>query len=143
MARPHALPTPPREPAWDIAFTRLVQALRPQVETCTGDLARRFQALGVRSEVEVRPTPRGLSTFLALLGQRGLIGLVDLTLVDGMTVGQGPHALLDIRLLDACGDVVAEALAAGHLDRAANVVYVAALAHFELLRPAADLARRG
>jgi len=157
MARPHPTPTPSGEPAWDIAFTRLAQAVRPQVEACTRDLARRFQAMGLGSEMDVRQTPRGLSTFLALVGQRGLICIVDLTLVDGMAVGQGPCAALDIRLLDACGDVVAAGLAHGmqgrafhdgsaaqalsseQLDRSATAVYVATLAHFDLLRP---LARR-
>ena len=105
-------------------------------------------------------TPRGLSTFLALIGQRGLVCIVDLTLVDGMAIGLGPRASLDIRLLDACGDVVAGGLASGvsglasgetcetsaaatlsaeSLDRAATAVYVAALAQFDLLRPPAHL----
>jgi hypothetical protein len=96
-----------------------------------------------------------LSTFLALMGRRGLICIVDLTLVDGMAVGRGRCTALDIRLLDACGDVAAEGLAGGvlgracheesaaevfsaeSLARAATVVYVATLAQFALLRPAA------
>jgi hypothetical protein len=134
--------------------------VQPRVEACRLDLARRFQAIGLGSDTTVTQTPRGLSTFLALLGQRGLVCIVDLTLVDGMAVGQGPCANLDIRLLDACGDVVAEGLAGsvlGHasgetcetpaaetlslenLDRAATAVYVEALAQFDLLQPPAHL----
>lgn len=163
MSQPHAIPTPPSEPAWDIAFTRLTRAVQPQVEACRLDLARRFQAIGLGSDTTVTQTPRGLSTFLALVGQRGLICIVDLTLIDGMAVGQGPCAALDIRLLDACGDVVAEGLASGvlgqacgetrearetaeklsleNLDRAATAVYVATLAQFDLLPPPAHFAR--
>jgi hypothetical protein len=78
-----------------------------------------------------------------------------MTLVDGMAVGQGPCAALDIRLLDACGDMASEGLGLGvpgragretsgaesfspeHLHRAATAVYVATLAHFDLLSPVA------
>jgi hypothetical protein len=155
MVQPHSIPAPPSEPAWDITFTRLTQAVRPQIEECVLDLARRFQAIGLGSDAQVRQTPRGLSTFLALVGQRGLICIVDMTLVDGMAIDQGPCAALDIRLLDACGDVVADGLASGvhgrafreasaaqalmseNLDRAATAVYVATLAQFDLLRPVA------
>ena len=155
MVEPHPIPAPPVEPAWDIAFTRLAQAVRPQVDACALDLARRFRAIGVGSHAQAGQTPRGLSTFLALVGQRGLICIVDMTLVDGMAIGKGPRAMLDIRLLDACGDVVAEGLASGahslvrqeisgaqalvseNLDQAATAVYVATLAHFDLLRPLA------
>jgi len=155
MVQPHSIPTPPSEPAWDITFTRLAQALQPRVEACAHDLARRFQAIGLGSDTQVRQTPRGLSTFLALVGQRGLICIVDMTLVDGMAVSQAPCAALDIRLLDACGDVVADGLASGvqgrtsiktssarllmseNLDRAATAVYIATLGHFDLLQPAA------
>ena len=155
MPQPNAIPTPPSQPAWDITVTLLTRALRPQVESCAFYLARRFQAIGLGSDVQVQQTPRGLSTFLALVGQRGLICIVDMTLVDGMAVGQGPCASLDIRLLDACGDVAAEGLASGvlghgchetsvaevlspeNLDHAATAVYVATLAQFDLLRQAA------
>ena len=160
MSQPQATPTPPSEPAWDIAFTRLTRAVQPRVEACRLDLALRFQAIGLGSDTTVTQTPRGLSTFLALLGQRGLVCIVDLTLVDGMAVGLGPCVSLDIRLLDACGDVVAgglassvlgrasgetceasaaETLSAESLDRAATAVFVAALAQFDLLRPPAHL----
>jgi hypothetical protein len=128
-----------------------MRAMRPQVEACALDLARRFQAIGLASDTQVRQTPRGMSTFLALVGRRGLICIVDMTLVDGMTVGQGPCAALDIRLLDACGDVAADRLGIGlsgcarhdvsaagvprleNLDRAATAVYVATLGHFDLV----------
>jgi hypothetical protein len=151
MVQPNAFPVPPSEPAWDITFTRLTRAVRPRVEAFVRDLARRFQAIGLGSDATFTQTPRGLSTFLALVGQRGLICIVDLTLVDGMAVGQGPCAALDIRLLDACGDVVADGLASGaqgcsfaensanqalsseNLDRAVTAVYVATLAQFDLL----------
>jgi hypothetical protein len=155
MSQANAIPTPPGPPAWDITVTRLTRAVRPQVEACALDLARRFRAIGLGSDTQVRQTPRGLSTFLALVGQRGLICIIDMTLVDGMAVGQGPCAALDIRLLDACGDVAldglagdvlervcpetsaAEALSPENLDRAATAVYVVTLAQFDLLRPAA------
>ena len=155
MIQPNAIPPPPGEPAWDITFTRLTQIARPRVEACARDLALRFQAIGVGSDTQMRQTPRGLSTFLALVGRRGLICIVDMTLVDGMAVGQGPCAALDIRLLDACGEVVADGLAngmqsrastehsvamaltSGNLDRAATAVYVTTLAQFDLLRPVA------
>ena len=149
MSQPNAIPAPPSEPAWDITVTRLTRAVRPQVEAWALDLARRFHALGLGSETQVRQTPRGLSTFLALVGQRGLICIIDMTLVDGMAVGQGPCAALDIRLLDACGDVLGrahsaplavEALDPENLDRAAAAVYVATLAQFDLLRPVARVA---
>jgi hypothetical protein len=155
MVQPHAIPAPPGDRAWEITFTRLAQAVRPRIEACALDLARRFQAIGVGSDRQVRPTPRGVSTFLALVGQRGLICIVDLTLVDGTAVGQGPCAVLDVRLLDACGEVVAEvlawdlhdrcldqtsaveALSKETLERAATTVFVATLGHFDLLRPVA------
>ncbi len=155
MSQPNAIPAPPSEPAWDVTVTRLTRAVQPRVEACAQSLARRFHAIDLGSDMQVRQTPRGLSTFLALLGHRGLICIVDMTLVDGMVVGRGPCAALNIRLLDACGDVAADGLASGvlgrachetsaaealsseNLDRAATAVYVAALAQFDLLRPVA------
>ena len=149
MAKPHFDPVIPREPAWDITFTRLVHAVSPWVADCALGLARRFRAIGLGIDTQIRQTPRGFSTFLALVGERGLICIVDLTLVDGMAIGQGPGAVLDIRLLDSCGEVVAEGMTClslelgaahglrpDHLERAGTAVYVAALAHFELLRHA-------
>ena len=146
-------PAPPNEPTWDITFTRLAQALLPRIEACTLDLARRFHAVGLTSDAQVRQTPRGLSTFLALVGQRGLVCILDLTVVDGMATGQGPHVMLEMRLLDACGDVVAEGPSSGalahtfpappmgtariskFLGSAATALYVSTLAQFDLLRP--------
>jgi len=155
MAQAHPTPAMPTEPAWDIAFTRLAQTVQPRVEACALDLARRFQTMGLASDIRTTQTPRGLSTFVALVGQRGLLCIVDMTLVDGMAVGLGPCATLDMRLLDACGDVVADGLASSvlggslheasaamaqvpeNLARAATAAYVAALGHFDLLWPAA------
>jgi hypothetical protein len=148
MAPPQTIPAAPGEPAWDITFTRWTQAMLPRVAACVRELARRFHAIGLDSEMQVLQTPRGLSTFLAVVGQRGLICIADMTLVDGMAVGQGPSGALDVRLLDACGDVVASGLATGGpgqaasgqapaLERAGTAVYVAALAHFDVLRAVA------
>ena len=154
MVQPPHIPAPPGEPAWDIAFTRLTRALRPQLDACVLELTRQFQAIGLGCDSQVRQTPRGLSTFLPVVGQRGLLCIVDITLIDGMAVDQGPRAELDIRLLDACGDVVAEGLAHGlqgcaslesptprlagpeDLARAATAVYVSALGHFDLMQAA-------
>jgi len=149
------MPTPPREPAWDITFTRLARAARPQIDAYMLHLVRRFQATGLRCDTQVVVTPRGLSSFLAVVGQRGLICIVDLTLIDGLAMGKGPYAAWSIRLLDACGDVVADDLinsAAGNLfgeapqarpltmwnvEQASTVVYVTAIAHFDLRQPVA------
>ena len=109
MVQPHPVPAPPGEPAWDIAFTRLTLAVRPQVDACVLELTRRFQAIGLGCDAQSRQTPRGLATFLAVVGQRGLLFIVDITLIDGMAVDRGPCAALDIRLLDACGDVTGRA----------------------------------
>lgn len=65
MSEPRAFPAPPSEPAWDVSVTRLLRAVRPQVEACAQGLARRFHAIGLGSDTQVRQTPRGLSTFLA------------------------------------------------------------------------------
>jgi hypothetical protein len=156
MQNPHTNPTQPcAMPPWDISFTRLALAMRPWFEACTFVLERRLQTIGLGIDTQVRQTPRGLSTYLSLLGERGLICIVDMTLVDGMAVNHGPCAALEIRLLDACGDVVVDGLAdglpgstglesstalalmSGNPERAATAVYVAALGHFDLLRPAA------
>ena len=109
---PTSSPTPvlPGEPAWDITFTRLTRLVLPGLEACMQRLAGRFQAMGLGCDTRVAQTPRGVSVFLALLGPRGLIGIVDMTLVDGQALGQAasptaalvPWAALDLRLLDAC-----------------------------------------
>jgi len=114
-------------------------------------LARRFQAMGLGCDTTVAQTPRGVSVFLALLGPRGLIGIVDMTLVDGQALGKVPSAALDLRLLDACGDVVApdlarhaparvfhdasgavNAITPAHLAPMLTAVYLTALALFDL-----------
>ena len=148
----------PGGPAWDLTFTRMAHAVRPAVEACTLDLTRRFKAVGLSIDTQVRQMPRGLSNILALVGQRGLVCIVEVALVDGMEIGRGPCAVLELRLLDACGDLVfegfvgdvrmrtvqgassAEVGSSDSLDRAATGVYVAALAQFDLLRPAARYA---
>jgi hypothetical protein len=153
MAQAHHLPAPPSEPAWDIEFTRLSRVVQPRLDTCLLDLARRFLTLGLGCDLQLRQTPRGLSRFLAVVGRRGLLCIVEVTLIDGMAVDQGPRAAWDLRLLDASGDVVAEgwteslegaaavappagpfALGSG-LARAATAVFVSALGHFDLLQP--------
>jgi len=156
MEQLHDTPAPSGAPTWDITFTRLTHALRPKVKACTVDLARRFKAVGLHSDTQVRQMPRGLSTLLALVGERGLVCIIDITLLDGMALGHGPCTGLEIRLLDACGDVVtggmpsdlegrafheasaAVAFISDSLDQAATGVYVEALAHFGLLRPRAQ-----
>lgn len=154
MAIPHPIPAAPSQPSWEITVTRLAQALQPRLDACAQALLRRFQGIGLRGDVQTRQTPHGQSTFLALVGQRGLIGIVDISLLDGMALGQEPYVALDVRLLDACGDVVMAALAQREplqsaaelassdafspesLDRAMTTVYVASLAQFDLqLRP--------
>ena len=155
MPTPSPTTAPPGEPAWDITFTRLTRIVLPALEACMQGLAGRFQAMGLTCETRVAQTPRGLSVFLALLGPRGLIGIVDLTVMDGQAVGQAqvrvPSAALDMRLLDACGDVVAadlarhgpdrvfhdaqgaaRAITPDQLDPMLTTVYLAALALFDL-----------
>lgn len=154
MATPQPVPAAPSQPAWEITVTRLTQALQPRLEACAQTLLRRFQGIGLRGDVQVRQTPRGHSTFLALVGQRGLIGIVDISLLDGMALGQEAYLALDVRLLDACGDVVmaglaqreslhsaaelanSDAFSPESLDRAVTAIFVASLAQFDLqLRP--------
>jgi hypothetical protein len=150
MNQPRRTPRPPIEPAWDTTFTRLTRALSPRIGECASKLDRRFKTIGLKSDIQVRQTPRGLSTFLSVVGGRGLIFIVDMTLIDGMAVGQGPWATLNIRLLDACGDIVAgglgaglkghsfhdisaaQALASESLEQAVTAVYVTALGLFDL-----------
>jgi hypothetical protein len=153
MNQQHDTPAPPSEPAWDISFTRMANAVLPKIEAYILDLARRFNAIGLSIDKQVRQMPRGLSIFLSVVGQRGLICIVDMTLVDGMAVRHEPCAWLEMRLLDACGDVVvdglnigmedrtfqetstAETLISECLDQAGIGVYVSTLAHFDLLQP--------
>lgn len=107
MGHPVPLPGSPAASGWDIEFTRLAREVQGRVRALVQDLTGRFQAAGLGCDVQVRQTPRGLSTFLALVGQRGLLCVVDMTLIDGMAVAREAGAVLDIRLLDACGDFAA------------------------------------
>jgi hypothetical protein len=152
MNQPHPTPIPSGPPGWDIAFTRLTRAVSGRLAVCAANMERRFKTHGLSSDMQVRQTPRGLSTFMALMGARGLICIVDITLVDGLAVGKGPCTSLEIRLLDACGDVVATGLGNSvqgiafdahsalqlwtpdKLAQATTTVYMAALGHFDLYR---------
>jgi hypothetical protein len=141
----------PGDHGWDIAFTRMSLQVAPLVEACVQGLMLRFQAIGLRCDLQSRHTPRGLSTFLAAVGPRGLLFIVDITMIDGMAVAERRGAALDVRLLDACGDTVAhcavaaateaqaygdcaeEVIAAAGLARVATAVFVMAIAHFDLV----------
>ncbi|PTT92509.1 hypothetical protein DBR42_01845 [Pelomonas sp. HMWF004] len=115
------------------------------MEACVRQLAGQFRAMGLGLDQQLRQTPRGSSVFLSVFGRRGLLCIVDITVIDGMAVGQGRRAGLDIRLLDACGDVVAADLTHGltfsaeappvsmqALLQAATLAFVLALGHFDL-----------
>jgi len=119
MSNPVPLPGPPAASGWDIEFTRLAREVQARVRALVQELTPRFQAAGLGCDVQLRQTPRGLSTFLALVGQRGLLCIVDMTLIDGMAVARESGAALDIRLLDACGDCVAKCLP--HLPDGASI----------------------
>jgi hypothetical protein len=146
-----APPSPlPGDRDWDIAFTRLSREVLPQLEAGVQRLSRRFQALGLLCDVQMRHTPRGLSTFLAVMGQRGLLFIVDVTMIDGMVVAGCPGAALDVRMMDAFGDVAMqcraatapgarpysarseEILAAADLARCATTIFVMAMRYFDL-----------
>ena len=140
----------PRDHGWEIAFTRLSRKLLPEVEAAARGLTLRFQARGLLCDVQMRHTPRGLSTFLSVMGQRGLLFIIDLTLIDGMTVARCPGSALDVRMLDASGETVAqcaaarvpgapiyatragEILAAANLARCATTMFVIAVGKFDL-----------
>jgi hypothetical protein len=107
MVHPDPLPGSPAAISWDLEFTRIARDVQGRLRLLVQDLTGRFVAAGLDCEVQTRQTPRGLSTFLALVGQRGLLCMVDMTLVDGMAVAHERGAALDIRLLDACGDCAA------------------------------------
>jgi hypothetical protein len=139
---------------WDIAFTRISRQVAPEVDACLGKLAFRLQAIGLHCELQSRQTPRGQSSLLAAVGRRGLLFIVDITLIDGMAVAGLRGAMLDVRLLDACGDTVAhcsaaagsgapvyrtgadEVIAAAELARSATSVFVMAMGHFDLVAAA-------
>ena len=155
MGNPVPFPDAPAAIGWDMAFTRLSTAVHERVKALVQDLTSRLQAAGLGCDVQVRQTPRGVSTLLAVVGQRGLIFIVDITLVDGMSVGRQPGARLDIRLLDACGDVAAtwpsdgasafqtvpdRILAWTRVGPCSTAVHVLAMAHFGLVAPAPNRA---
>ena len=99
----------PGERDWDIGFTRIWRDIQPQLEACLLDLKRRFQSFGPNCadfEMQTRQTPRGQSMFLSVVGRRGLLFIVDITLIDGVKVAACPGAAVHVRLLDACGDTV-------------------------------------
>jgi len=125
----------------------------PEVDACLRELAPRFQAIGLHCDLQSRQTPRGQSSLLAAVGRRGLLFIVDITLIDGMVVAGLRGATLDVRLLDACGDTVAhcsaaesgapvyrtsadEVIAAAELARSSTSVFVMAMGHFDLVAAA-------
>lgn len=148
-------PVPPPGAAaaigWDLAFTRLAGAVQARLDLLVEGLTSRLNAAGRECDVQVRQTPRGVSTFLAVVGPRGLDFIVDMTLVDGMAVAGVPAASLDVRLLDACGDPAATCwpassegaltfqttvdriLAWDDIGRCATSVCVLAMGHFDLV----------
>ena len=154
MDDPLSRPDSAASSGWDIEFTRLAREVQGRVRALVQDLTQRFHAVGLGCDVQVRQTPRGLSTFLSLVGQRGLLCIVDLTLVDGMAVANEPGAALDIRLLDACGDLAAtcsphlqggasicqaksdDILATEQVGPRATGIYLLAMGHFGM--PASD-----
>jgi len=158
MGNPVPLPGAPAAIGWDMAFTRLSNGVQERVIALAQDLTSRLHAAGLGCDAQVRQTPRGVSTFLAVVGQRGLIFIVDITLVDGMSVGRQPGARLDIRLLDACGDVAATCsacssdgasafqtlpdriLAWSQVGLCSTAVYVLAMGHFGLVAAAPNCA---
>lgn len=158
MGNPVPLPGVPAAIGWDITFTRLSNAVQERVMALVQDLTSRLHSAGLACDVQVRQTPRGVSTFLAVVGQRGLIFVVDMTLVDGMSVGRQPGARLDIRLLDACGDVAATCsacssdgasafetlpdriLAWTQVGLCSTAVHVLAMGHFGLVAPVSSCA---
>ncbi len=146
-------PATPSGRGWDIAFTRISRDVLLEVDACVQEMKLRLLAIGLSCDRQVRQTPRGVSTFLAVAGDRGLLFIVDVTLIDGMAVAQHRGAALDIRLLDACGDTVShcalatapgapiyrssahEVVAAAGLARSITTVCVTAMAHFDLVPP--------
>ena len=154
MGKPSPQSALPGYTDWDIAFTRISRQVTPEVDACLRELAPQFQAIGLHCDLQSRQTPRGQSSLLAAVGQRGLLFIVDITLIDGMVVAGLRGATLDVRLLDACGDTVAhcsaaaaygapvyrtsadEVIAAAELARSATSVFVMAMGHFDLVTAA-------
>ncbi len=141
----------PAELDWDIAFTRLSRQVGPHVASCISELKVLLRACGLRCETQTRQSPRGLSCFLAVVGRRGLLFLVDFTLLDGMVLRQCAGAALDVRLLDATGDVVdhcspartaasggfsasiARVVDAAACGLSATALFVTAMGHFDVV----------
>lgn len=150
MGNPAPKTPHPGDRGWEIAFTRLSREVLPHVEAGVQGLTRRFQARGLLCGVQKQHTPRGLSTFLSVVGQRGLLFIVDFTLIDGLLLAGCPGAALEVRMLDACGETLAqcaatpvtgapiysacaaEILAAADLPRCATTMFVMALGRFDL-----------
>jgi hypothetical protein len=74
----HSVPPPgfPAATGWDVEFTRIAREVQGRVRMLVQVLTARFVAAGLDCDVQTRQTPRGLSTFLALVGQRGLLCMV-------------------------------------------------------------------
>jgi len=154
MGKPSPQSALPGHTDWDIAFTRMSRQVGPEVDACLRELALRLQAIGLHCKLQSRQTPRGESSLLAAVGRRGLLFIVDITLIDGMAVAGLRGATLDVRLLDACGDTVAhcsaesgsgapvyrtsadEVIAAVDLARSATSVFVMAMGHFDFVAAA-------
>ncbi len=114
---PHADRTAPAD--WDIQFTRLSLEVFEMARYCLQDLTLLLSNLGLQSEVLTRQTPRGVSTYVSVIGQRGLLCIFDFTIIDGMRTARQAGAALEVRLLDAEGDVASEFSAAPPGARAA------------------------
>lgn len=144
----------PAQPHWDMVFTRLSRRFLDQVEICVEVLAPCLRAAGLWGDLQVRQTPRGISAFFAVAGDRGLLFIVDFTLADGMIVARYPGASADVRLLNARGDVLAhcpprqpgerrayhatfeQVVAADGECLEAGSVYAMASTYFDISRPA-------
>jgi hypothetical protein len=151
MGKPSPQSALPGDTGWDIAFTRISRDVTPRVDACVRELTTRFLAVGLHCDLQSRHTPRGLSRFLSAVGRRGLLFIVDITLIDGMAVSGVRGAALDVRLLDACGDTVSHCssraesgapvyrtdadgvMAASRLARSAISAFVMAMGHFDLV----------
>lgn len=107
--------------------------------------------MGLTCDRQVKPTRRGLTTFLAAVGQRGLLFMVEISLLVVVQPAGQRDVMVDATLLDACGDVVAPCITAHRmvpgcrqaccehiladtdLTRAMTSIYVLAMAHFDLV----------
>jgi uncharacterized membrane protein (UPF0127 family) len=105
VSDPSANQARPQTPSWDVAFTKISGRVMTRVQECADELVSRLSASGLACELRRHQTPRGLSLFLTVVGQRGLLFILDVTVIDGMAVARKQGAMLDVRLLDADGDV--------------------------------------